>query len=90
MAAAPLERRLETDTRPLLIVEAAPLARYDRLAVLERLADQATARPAARWLLLPVEQDGAPSIDGRPAPGALGAIRLSTTWITQVRDVAVS
>ncbi|MBB4705170.1 BREX system serine/threonine kinase PglW [Sphaerisporangium siamense] len=90
MAAASLESRLEAETRPLLIVEAAPLARYDRLAVLERLADQATARPAARWLLLPVEQDGVPSIDGRPAPGALGALRLSTTWITRPRDEAVS
>ncbi|MET8142266.1 BREX system serine/threonine kinase PglW [Sphaerisporangium sp. NPDC005288] len=90
MAAAPLEERLEGDRRPLLIVEAAPLARYDRLAVLERLADQATARPAARWLLLPVEQDGPPSIDGRPAPGALTALRLPTSWITRPEDTAAS
>ncbi|WP_405393429.1 BREX system serine/threonine kinase PglW [Microbispora hainanensis] len=81
MAAAGLEERLESDPRPLLIVEAAPLARYDRLAVLERLADKATARPAARWLLLPVERDGRPYIDNRPSPGALGAVQISSTWL---------
>ncbi|WP_329429968.1 hypothetical protein OG339_17135 [Streptosporangium sp. NBC_01495] len=47
LAAAGLEERLTTQTEPLLVVEAAPLARYDRLAVLEQLADKATARPAA-------------------------------------------
>ncbi|MGW4420856.1 BREX system serine/threonine kinase PglW [Streptosporangium sp. NPDC004631] len=81
MAAEKLEERLLTDPQPLLIVEAAPLARYDRLAVLERLADKATARPAARWLLLPVERGGVPYIDDRPAPGTLGALKVSTKWV---------
>lgn len=81
LAAADLERRLLEDPRPLLIVEAAPLARYDRLAVLERLADKATPRPAARWLLLPVEKDGRPHLDDRPAPGALTAVRVPTAWL---------
>lgn len=88
LAAAGLEERLLTDSRPLLIVEAAPLARYDRLAVLERLADKATNRPAARWLLLPVEQDGQPYIDSWPAPGALGAVRLSPVWLAHWRQAA--
>ncbi|WUW10958.1 hypothetical protein OG587_44245 [Streptosporangium sp. NBC_01469] len=65
LAAAGLEERLTTAPEPLLVVEAAPLARYDRLGVLERLADKATARPAARWLLLPVERGGA--LRRRPA-----------------------
>ncbi|MGV9326762.1 BREX system serine/threonine kinase PglW [Streptosporangium sandarakinum] len=81
LAATGLEERLTTETRPLLIVEAAPLARYERLAVLERLADKATARPAARWLLLPVERGGMPHIDDRPAPGALGALPVSAKWV---------
>ncbi|MEV4242141.1 BREX system serine/threonine kinase PglW [Streptosporangium canum] len=81
LAAAGLEERLATDPQPLLIVEAAPLARYDRLGVLERLADKATARPAARWLLLPVEHGGMPHIEDRPAPGALGALRIPSKWV---------
>ncbi|MBX6381539.1 MAG: hypothetical protein IRZ07_01000 [Microbispora sp.] len=63
---------------------------YDRLAVLERLADQATSRPAARWLLLPVEQDGRPHIDNRPAPGALGAVVLPSGWLAEQRKQAAS
>lgn len=90
LASADLERRLLDDPRPLLITEAAPLARYDRLAVLERLADKATGRPAARWLLLPVEQDGRPYIDNRPAPGALGAVRLPSAWLAHRRRQAAS
>jgi len=81
LAATGLEERLTTQPEPLLVVEAAPLARYDRLAVLERLADKATARPAARWLLLPVERGGAPHIEDRPAPGILGALKIPTRWI---------
>ena len=34
--------------------------------MLERLADKAIARPAARWLL-PVERGGAPHIENLPA-----------------------
>ncbi|GIN01347.1 BREX system serine/threonine kinase PglW [Planomonospora venezuelensis] len=90
LAAADLEERLVTGPEPLLIVEAAPLARYDRLGVLERLADKATARPAARWLLLPVERGGAPYIDDRPAPGALDALRVSTNWVEAHRHLAAS
>jgi hypothetical protein len=65
-----------TGPEPLLIVEAAPLARYDRLGVLEPLADKA---PAARWLFT-VEQGSAPYIDDRPAPGTLGPLKVSTNW----------
>ncbi len=90
LAAAGLERRLLDDPRPLLVVEAAPLARYGRLAVLERLADKATARPAARWLLVPVEQDGRPYLDNHPAPGALGALRLPSAWLEHQRRQAAS
>ncbi|MEU4409708.1 hypothetical protein AB0F88_34795 [Streptosporangium sp. NPDC023963] len=81
LAAAGLEERLTTEPEPLLVVEAAPLPRYDRLAVLERLADKATARPAARWLLLPVERGGAPHLEDRPAPAILSALKIPTKWI---------
>lgn len=90
LAAEGLEERLRVAKEPLLIVEAAPLARYDRLAVLEGLADQTSARPAARWLLLPANQSGRPHLDGHPAPGAIGAVQLSTTWIKAHQHPAVS
>ncbi|MBG0825185.1 BREX system serine/threonine kinase PglW [Planomonospora sp. ID91781] len=90
LAAVGLEGRLVSDPEPLLVVEAAPLARYDRLSALERLADKATARPAARWLLLPVERGGAPYIDDRPAPGTLDALKVSTNWVDAHRHLAVS
>ncbi|MEU0517124.1 BREX system serine/threonine kinase PglW [Streptosporangium sp. NPDC006007] len=90
MAATGVEERLAAASEPLLIVEAAPLARYGRLGVLDRLADKATARPAARWLLLPVERSGVPYIDDRPAPGTLGALKVSTKWIEAHRHLAAS
>ncbi|WP_436762686.1 hypothetical protein [Streptosporangium sp. V21-05] len=76
-----LETRLTTQPEPLLVVEAVPLARYDRLAVLERLTDKATARPAARWLLLAVERGGAPHIEDRSTLGILSALKIPTKWI---------
>lgn len=88
LAAVKLEEKLRHAREPLLIVEAAPLARYDRLVVLEHLADQTSARPAARWLLLPANQVGRAHLDNHPAPGALSAIHLSTTWITAQQRAA--
>ncbi|MEV4380240.1 hypothetical protein [Streptosporangium sp. NPDC049644] len=49
--------------------------------MLERLADKVTTRPAARWLLLPVERGGAPHIEDLPAPGILNALKVPTKWI---------
>ncbi|MFI6458542.1 hypothetical protein ACIBF6_44225 [Streptosporangium amethystogenes] len=57
--------------------------------MLERLADKATARPAARWLL-PVERGGAPHIKDRPAPGILNALKVPTKWIETHRHARAS
>lgn len=74
--------RVLADPRPVLLTNAAPLARYDLAPLLSNLLDQATARPAARWLLVP--RRGAqpvPLLDGHPVP--LGADR----WIDLPRDL---
>lgn len=38
---------------PLLLIEASPLARYDKLSMLSRWTDLAAPRPRAVWLLVP-------------------------------------
>lgn len=81
-AARPVERHLVEAPEPLLLTEAAPLARYDRLTKLEELADRTTRRPAARWLLVPADGGGPPKLDGRPAPISSGWLRLPNDWIT--------
>lgn len=80
-AASPVESHLAEASEPLLITEAAPLARYDRLAALERLADRPTRRPATRWLLVPADGSGTPKLDGKPAPISSGWLRLPNDWI---------
>ncbi|WSA27759.1 hypothetical protein OIE13_07775 [Streptosporangium sp. NBC_01810] len=47
-----------------------------------RLLDEAT--------VLPSNQSGRPHLDGHPAPGAIGAVQLSTTWIKAHQHAAVS
>lgn len=55
---------------PILITEAAPLARYGQLGLLRELADPTRARPAARLLLLPAR---------RPEPAMLDDVQLPLT-----------
>ena len=70
--------------RPVLLVEAGTLARYDKLAVLSRWTDLTSHRGQAVWLLVPqlIGNTGA-VIDGRPlpltAPGQL--FRLDAAWL---------
>ena len=57
------------DPRPLLLTNAAPLARYGLTDRLSEVLDQATPRPAARWLLVPRRgSQPVPTLDGRPVP----------------------
>jgi serine/threonine protein kinase len=69
---------------PLLLTEAAPLARYDHLGMLSRWSDLTTRRGRAVWLLVPqlLGNNGA-VIDGRPLPLAAPGqfLRLNTDWI---------
>ncbi|HUZ56114.1 MAG TPA: BREX system serine/threonine kinase PglW [Streptosporangiaceae bacterium] len=71
-------------TRPVLLTEVAPLARYDHLASLSQWADLATRRPQAIWLLVPqlAGSQGA-VIDKRPLPLAAPGqyFRLDSEWI---------
>ncbi|MEV6811364.1 BREX system serine/threonine kinase PglW [Micromonospora sp. NPDC051296] len=56
--------------RPVLLTEAAPLARYGQLGVLQELADPTRPRPAARLLLVPAR---------RPEPALLDGVQLPLT-----------
>ena len=69
--------------RPLLLLNAAPLARYGLTAWLSDLLDQSQPRPAARWVLVPRRgHQAVPTLDGRPVP--LGADR----WIDLPFDLS--
>lgn len=71
-------------SRPVLVTEIAPLARYDHLTMLSPWADLATRRPQAIWLLVPqlAGSQGA-VIDKRPLPLAAPGqyFRLDSEWI---------
>ncbi len=72
-------------TRPVLLTEAAPLARYDRLAVLSRWTDLATRRAQAVWLLVPqLSGNAGAMVDGRPLPLAAPGqfVRLDAEWLS--------
>jgi hypothetical protein len=70
--------------RPLVLTEAAALARYSQLGMLSRWADLASPRAEAAWLLVPqlLGNQGA-VIDGRPIPLAAPGqfMRLDAEWI---------
>jgi len=72
---------VDAHTGPLLLVDAAPLARYGLLDVLVRMADEGS-RPAARWLLVPWRQtELAPSLDGVPVPtGGTAFLPIPRDW----------
>ncbi|MEV7326684.1 BREX system serine/threonine kinase PglW [Micromonospora sp. NPDC093244] len=55
---------------PVLLTEAAPLARYGQLGLLQELADPTRPRPAARLLLVPAR---------RPEPAVLDGVQLPLT-----------
>ncbi len=71
-------------SRPVLLTETAPLARYNHLAVLAPRADLATRRAQAIWVLVPqLPGNDGPVIDGRPLPLAAPGqfFRLDSDWI---------
>jgi serine/threonine protein kinase len=79
-------------TGPVLIVEAAPLARYGHLGSLARWTDLSASRPQAIWLLVPLlHGTSRPLVDGLPVPlGAPGQyLRLDDEWLaSRATDVA--
>lgn len=76
-ALEPWWKELMKRPTPLLITNAAPLARFGLDSLLAELTDLARPRPAARWLLVPWRASSpAPNLDGHPIP--LGPDR----WLT--------
>ncbi|MFG2042149.1 BREX system serine/threonine kinase PglW [Dactylosporangium sp. NPDC048998] len=83
-----IEKALATD-RPLLITEAAPLARYGQLRVLQELADLSRPRPAARLLLVPARRLEPAMLDTAQLPltsPASQSLWLPETWITPTAE----
>lgn len=69
---------------PILLVDAAPLGRYHQQRWLADLADLATKRPAARWLLVPHRDSaGPPALDAHVAVplGADGYLTIGVDFL---------
>ncbi|SCL29660.1 serine/threonine protein kinase [Micromonospora nigra] len=63
-----IDRVLAETDRPVLITEAAPLARYQQLRLIQELADPTRPRPAARLLLVPARRTEPVLLDGQQLP----------------------
>jgi hypothetical protein len=62
-------KSIVADPRPILLINAAPLARYGMTDLLSALLDQGDPRPATRWLLVPRKASAAaPTLDGHAVP----------------------
>jgi hypothetical protein len=69
---------------PVVLTDAAPLARYDNLGLLARWTDLAAPRRRAVWLLVPqLGGNHGPLIDGQPVPLAAPNqfVALDNDWI---------
>ncbi len=72
------------ETRPVLLTDLAPLARYGHLTMLAPRADLATGRQQAIWAEVPqLPGNLGPVIDGRPLPLAAPGqfFRLDSDWL---------
>lgn len=76
-----IEAAIESASGPVLLTEAAPLARYGCMDLFANLADPSVPQPAARWLLLPDEK-ALPTLDGEPVPVLSDSqwLRLPSAW----------
>lgn len=83
-ALADVEKTLSQADRPLLLIHVGPLARYDRMDLLERLRDRAGRRDGipGLWVLIPGDYTAA--IDGKAVPlvGPGQRARVPDAWIT--------
>lgn len=82
----PAVREALAVAEPVLITEAAPLARYGQLALLRELADSTRRRPAARLLLVPARRPEPAMLDGEPLPltsPATQSLWLPETWLPE-------
>ncbi|MFK3981379.1 BREX system serine/threonine kinase PglW [Micromonospora sp. NPDC050397] len=83
---AAVERALAAgrEDSPVLLTDASPLARYDKMALLTRWTDLAAPRRRAVWLLVPqLNGNHGPVVDGRPVPLAAPNqfVNLDNEWI---------
>jgi hypothetical protein len=81
----PAVRRALEVAEPVLITEAAPLARYGQVGVLRELADISVPRPAARLLLVPARRPEPAMLDSEPLPltsPATQALWLPEAWVS--------
>lgn len=86
-----VEARIGRSERTRLLTCLGPLARYDQLALLERLRDRVSARPTADdpglfglWVLVPCDdQASAPMLDDRAVPVITRAqwARIPHSWV---------
>ena len=80
-------------TEPVLITDAAPLARYGDLRVLQELADPTRPRPAARLLLVPARRPEPAMLDQAQLPltsPASQSLWLPDTWLTPTAALRTS
>ena len=80
-------------TRPVLLTDVAPLARYGHLNILGPWADLATRRPQAIWVLIPqLPGTHGALIDRRPLPLAAPGqfMRLDPNWIAANASVSAA
>ncbi len=83
-----VRQQLQDSPGPLLVLHAGLLARYELMQLVAD-AEATVGRPGhtpALWLLLPMHQQGLPTIDGVPVPlvNASQAIRLPRAWVENV------
>jgi hypothetical protein len=76
-----IEQTLAETTEPVLITEAAPLARYQQLRLIQELADPTRPRPAARLLLVPARRTEPVLLDGVQLP--LTAPASQSLWLPE-------
>jgi serine/threonine protein kinase len=81
-----IEEQLSKADKPMLMVYAGLLARYDQMAVLERLRDKVGRRDGIRglWLLIPGDQHAV--IDGKAVPiiSPGQRARIPESWLQNV------
>ncbi len=80
-----VRKAIEAAGGPVLITEAAPLARYGQMKLLQELADTSRPRPAARLILVPARRPEPAMLDDVPLPltsPASQSLRLPDSWIT--------
>lgn len=83
-----LEARLVQTDKPLLMIYAGLLARYDQMTFLERLRDQVGRSDGipSLWLLIPGDQHAVMEGKAVPIISAGQRVRIPESWLRHVRQ----